>query len=202
MVKVANRCTITRCGLGTSRSEIDFPSWFPSTADSGRDLLNTQAQPRHVMCNNGVMVSLLKMETRKLADISGDFYAAIFHKGRDCQLVNGRMTYAALTPPWLRAPVVFLYVPNDNISIPFAMQELSRKNIIREKGKKLLVARFSQQGSQERIVAPTTWYHCYGNNRLFYLPISELKAKIILWICQPTQCPNNEETISPNPCSE
>ena len=28
--KVANRCTIPRCSLGTSRSEIDWPSWFAS----------------------------------------------------------------------------------------------------------------------------------------------------------------------------
>ena len=46
------------------------------------------------------------------------------------------MTHAALTPPWLRAPAVVLYGPNNNISIPFAMQELTRKNIIQEKGKK------------------------------------------------------------------
>ena len=110
------------------------------------------------MCNNDVMVSLLKMKAKKLVDLYSDFYTAIFLKGRDCQLVNGGMTCAALTPPWLRAPVEFLYGPNSNISIPFAMQALTRKNIIREKVKKIYWLR----DSRNMVVKRGLWHRVLG----------------------------------------
>ena len=126
---------------GTKNGDIILPSWSPWSPSDGNDSASTNSNLVQICCNHDLMESLMKLDTRVLATIYGDFFNALFEKGRAKKLVSGRMTYNVLTPPWLRVSVIFLYGSSYNISLPFSSCELPRKNILREKGKSLLVVR-------------------------------------------------------------
>jgi len=114
---------------------LKLPPWFPSTDATAA----TQNHgPQFIFCRHNVIEEIGRIGVKKLANVYSQLFTALWDLGRRNKRVSGRITYADMTPPWLRGNVIFIHGENRNASIPFTLKVLPTKNQIKEKNYKFI----------------------------------------------------------------
>jgi len=117
-----------------------LPHWVSNPEPARPELSNgnNARAPIYIICEESMMASLLRGDTRKIANAYGEFISALYGKARELRIIKGPLLYRNFTPPWMRSDIIFVYGPNRNCTIPFSGKELPRKNVFRQAGKKSL----------------------------------------------------------------
>jgi len=120
-----------------NKPQLVLPIWFPYRVSCTPEPSNG-SQPVYILCRNNVMMALSRIPVLKLAEVYSNFFNAVWTMGAEQGRVNGRRTYAQMTPPWLRDNTIFIHGENRNLSIPFTQRVLPTKNTIRQRSSKIL----------------------------------------------------------------
>jgi len=92
---------------------LSLPEWFPcesipTTASEASENL-TNDRPKFILCRDSVIRDLIRLGVPKVSEIYATFFSAMWNIGYKKRLVSGRITYARMTPLWLRENVIFIY---------------------------------------------------------------------------------------------
>jgi len=121
------------------RPEFTLPEWFPwNRASEGTELAPRPI--RYIFCRENVMREFQMLDINELAYVYATFFQALWAEGHKKRLVASNVTYAKMTPPWLRHSVTFMHGANRSFSLPFVLRVLPTKNQIRRRNGKLLGA--------------------------------------------------------------
>ena len=115
-----------------------IPEWFPWEPSTETVVNPTPTRHSYILCRDEVMNSMMRCTAKVVADAYAEFFTDLWAKAYSLRLVSKQISYASLTPPWLREQVVFIYGPSLSVSIPFTRCSLPTKNQVRESGKKAL----------------------------------------------------------------
>lgn len=121
-------------GYTAAEPNIQLPDWFPFSLSEMDNTPTIRSQ--YIICRYEFMKTMEESGMQNVVQLYGELFARIWNTGREKKLVKGRISYARMTPPWLRNRVVFVHGQNRNVSSPFAAGKLPTKSEIRESGNK------------------------------------------------------------------
>ena len=92
------------------RNPIVFPRWFPYKATKIHPNFSSN-RTQYLLCHQQNMEKMSKLEVAPMATLYNSFFRQIWAQGCIQRKISGQISYAMLTPPWLRDPLVFKYGP-------------------------------------------------------------------------------------------
>jgi len=137
------RPSLTIPGIETSQRipSLILPEWFPSMPDSSEvSPAHESSIPQYILCRHSIMNEIGHLGVARIGLVYTKLFTSIWETGRRQSRVSGRITYARMTPPWLRKNVIFIHGENRNASIPFTLGALPTKNQIKEKNYKFVAS--------------------------------------------------------------